>query len=114
MSVCLDPDDSEGIVGTSEGIYFANLNEKFEKILIGNFTSPITYSSRVDDTLFLTAHENSQIKLWHLEAGVLIKTYKWKNPSTASFYDPSIQKIFCFIQGGAQIKLINLKRFSKD
>lgn len=66
MSICLDPDDGEGLIGTSEGIYFANVNEKFDKVLIGNFTSPIVYSAPIDDTLFLTVHENSHIKLWHL------------------------------------------------
>ena len=81
--------------------------------MIGNFTSPIVFSTVVDNVLFLTAHENGQIKLWNLDAGVLIKTYKWKTMATAVLYDPLIQKIYCFIQGG-QIKLINTKRFSKD
>lgn len=62
----LDSDGCEGVVATSEGVYYVNLAEKFHSLLAGAPIAPVLMSKVVGNHL-LTSHQNGRLKLWNLE-----------------------------------------------
>lgn len=77
----LDDDGNEGVVATSEGVYYVNLVENFHSLLVGAPGSRVLMNKIVGQHL-LTSHENGRLKLWNLETAEELKTYKWRYPCT--------------------------------
>jgi|JI61114C2RNA_FD_contig_31_5897206_length_1675_multi_3_in_0_out_0_3 WD40 repeat protein len=67
--IAMDPEGEEGLVATSEGIFYANLKEQYTSLLVGGFTSPPFFTKILNAQYFITSHENGRLKLWNLETG---------------------------------------------
>lgn len=66
-SIFFDEEGTEGIVGTSEAIYYVNLNEQFHSLLAGSSPSPILMTKTLSQGNFLlTSHDNGRLKLWNV------------------------------------------------
>ena len=107
----IDEDGGEGVVATSEGVYYVNLNENFHSLLVGAPGSRVLMTKVVGNYL-LTSHENGRLKLWNLETAEELKTYKWKNPCTEAYFDENINKLVCYCSN-QMVKLVNLKKFTR-
>jgi hypothetical protein len=108
----LDADGHEGVVATSEGLYYVNLPENFHSLLIGAPSAPVLMSKVVGNHL-LTSHTNGRLKLWNLDTAEELKTYKWKYPCTEAYFDEGVNKLVCFCSNQS-VKLVNLKKFTKE
>lgn len=60
-----DEDGNEGIVSTSEGVYYVNFAEQFHSLVIGAPSSTVLFIKTVGQYL-LTSHQNGRLKLWNL------------------------------------------------
>ena len=82
----MDQDGNEGIIATSEGVYYVNIPENFHSLLVGTPASPVLMTKIVGNYL-LSSHQNGRLKLWNLETAEELKAYKWKNPCTEAYFD---------------------------
>ena len=110
----MDPEGEEGLVATSEGIYYTNLKEQYTSLLVGGFASPPFLTKILNSQYFITSHDNGRLKLWNLETGEELRTYKWKSPCKEAFFDESLNKLVCFLENNNQVKLVNLNKFTRD
>lgn len=79
--IFIDEEGTEGVVATSEAVYYVNLAEQFHSLLVGSPSAPVIFTKVVGNHL-LTSHENGRLKLWNLDTAEELKTYKWKYPCT--------------------------------
>ena len=107
-----DEEGTEGVVATSEAVYYVNLQEQFHSLLVGAAPAPTIFTKTLS-TYLLTSHQNGRLKLWNLETAEELKTYKWRQPCTDAYFDESINKLVCFCANNT-IKLVNLKKFTKE
>lgn len=63
--IFMDDDGHEGIIATSEGVYYVNIPENFHSLLVGTPSSPVLMTKIVGNYL-LSSHENGRLKLWNL------------------------------------------------
>lgn len=62
-----DQEGVEGVVATSEAIYYVNLHEQFHSLLSGSSPSPILMTKSLNNNQFLlTSHESGRLKLWNI------------------------------------------------
>lgn len=107
-----DQEGHEGIISTSEAIYYVNIKENFHSLLVGSPVSPVIFT-KTFGTFVLTSHQNGRLKLWNLDTAEELKTYKWKNACTEAYFDDQIGKLVCFCSN-QMVKLVNLKKFTKE
>lgn len=108
----MDSDGNEGVVATSEAVYYVNLAEQFHSLLVGSPSAPAFFTKIVNGYL-LTSHQNGRLKLWNLDTAEELKTYKWKYPCTEAYFDESLGKLVCYCSNQT-VKLVNLKKFTKE
>lgn len=82
----LDEEGNEGVVATSQAIYYVNFHEQFHSLLVGASAAPAIFT-KVLGTHLLTSHWNGRLKLWNLETAEELKTYKWRHPCTEAYFD---------------------------
>lgn len=110
--IFLDEEGHEGVVSTSEAVYYVNLTEQFHSLLVGSPSAPVNFVKIVGSHL-LTSHQNARLKLWNLDTAEELKSYKWKYPCTEAYFDETLGKLVCFC-ANTGIKLVNLKKFTKE
>ena len=65
LGLFIDEDGSDGVVATSEGVYYVNLAEHFHSLLVGAPGTKVIMSKVVAGYL-ITSHANGRLKLWNL------------------------------------------------
>ena len=111
-----DEEGNEGIVATSEGVYYVSLDDQMHSLLIGGSPDHTLFVKNISvnqQQYMLTSHSNGRLKLWNLDTAEELKTYKWRYPCTEAYYDEGLGKLVCFCQNQS-IKLVNLKKFTKE
>lgn len=111
-----DEDGNEGVVATSEAIYYVSLAEQMQSLLVGGSPDSVYFAKNItvaQQQYMLTSHANGRLKLWNLDTAEELKTYKWRYPCTEAYYDESLGKLVCFCLNQS-IKLVNLKKFTKE
>lgn len=111
-SLFMDEEGNQGVVATSEAVYYVNLAEQFHSLLVGAPIAPVIFIKIVNQYL-LTSHQNGRLKLWNLQTAEELKTYKWKYACTEAYFDDSLGKLVCFCSNQS-LKLVNLKKFTKE
>lgn len=64
--IFIDEEGVEGVIATSEAVYYVNLVEQFHSLLVGSPSSPPIFA-KVVGTNLLTSHSNGRLKLWNLD-----------------------------------------------
>ncbi len=62
-----DLEGNEGVVSTTEGIYYVNLVEQMQSLLIGGSPDSVIFAKVINQQFLLTSHKNGRLKLWNLE-----------------------------------------------
>ncbi len=111
---CMDPLFTEGLFGTAQGIFYVNINEVYSSALVGNITTPPLMVKIINDKHFVTSHQDGRFKLWNMATGEEIRCYKWRGVCTEVLYDEELSKLICFFSNNEQIKIANLKKFTRE
>lgn len=107
-----DAEGNEGVVSTTEGIYYVSLPEQMQSLLVGGCPDTVIFAKVVSQQYLLTSHKNGRLKLWNLDTAEELKTYKWRYPCTEAFFDEGLGKLVCFCKNQS-IKIVNIKKFTK-
>lgn len=65
-----DEDGNEGVVSTSEGVYYVSLNEQMHSLLVGGSPDRCHFVKNIvvnQQNYMLTSHSNGRLKLWNLD-----------------------------------------------
>ncbi len=107
-----DNEGNEGIVGTSEMVQYVNLSQRYNSALVSGVPEPVEMM-RVVGQYLLTSHKAGRVKLWNVESGEELRTYKWKNICREVYFDEEINRVVCFT-GGHSVKLLNISKFTRE
>ena len=62
-----DAEGNEGIVSTTEAIYYVNLTEQMFSLLVGGSPDHVIFAKVLNNQFLLTSHSNGRLKLWNIE-----------------------------------------------
>ena len=65
-----DEEGNEGVVATSEGIYYVSLTEPMHSLLVGGSPGKVLFAKNISvnqQQFLLSSHSNGRLKLWNLD-----------------------------------------------
>lgn len=63
----MDTEGNEGVAITTEAIYYINLVEQMNSLLVGGSPSKVIFAKNINQQFMITSHENGRLKLWNTE-----------------------------------------------